>query len=562
MTIKNSLKNLDLFGESISLCFSGKKKFKTLIGTLLSFLMILAISTFSYSKITSVFNRSNIYMLNLDEIEPIPHQLYFKNRFAFSLSPPELNDLSGKRYFEFVGTLGHQILLEDGTLIKSKIYYNFTQCKASDFPMFSEEDLIKKGLKTWLCLNATEEDDLSTRGTYNNEIYQYIQISVSRCSNTSENANDQDLCANDEEFQLALKNIKIYVNLIIVNSLINLSSYEKSIVPYFETMSYLINLNNYYIQKEVYFTPISIRTDETISFNFLRNEDSVKELNDWFYEQKYDDYPLNEAMINNGKIEYTSLYMRTGSMRKICSRKYDTFQDFLQTLGSFFSIFFVVFKNFNRVLTSSKISKKIAFAIYSFEGEIVEKNRNCFKKWLFYLYSRIFWKKDSKDNFYGDTDEIVKKITEDIDIIQILMKLKEFDIVKSLLLTPEQKCLLNLTAKPSFKEGLHTPSLNKIKRVLKKNSNLMKNDVFKRKHCVSKPSIFISQTKKAYEKIVKEKNNDINNKLVNMLDKDMIRSMRDANEVFEGRIIMKGKIMRGKFDVLKRQLSTKNGHIT
>ena len=48
--------------------------------------------------------------------------------------------------------------------------------------------------------------------------------------------------------------------------------------------------------------------------------------------------------------------------------------------------------------------------------------------------------------------DINETLIRDMDLIQILLKLKQFENLKTLILTQDQKTLLDFTAKPKFKE--------------------------------------------------------------------------------------------------------------
>ena len=537
MRIKKFLKKFDLFGESVALRFSGKKKFQTVLGSCLSVLMICLIFIFSFSKITSVIYRNTIYIQNKDEIALIPPQLNFQNRFAIFMTPYEVNSLSGKRYFDFYAIIGTQTLLKNGTTIRVKENYNLRKCSAEDFPMFSKEDLVKKGLNTWLCINATQNEDLTTIGTFGSEIYQYIEIGVSGCSNKS-NVHGGDFCASHDDLYTLFKSYtKFYVNLIMVNSLIDLTNFDKPLSPYIETSTYLISLNNYFIQKEFYFTPLKIMTDPTRTFNFLRDFYESEDIDDWIYEKDQDDFVLNEGRTIDGRADYTNLYLRSGPKTKQFFRKYDTLQDFLQALGSFFSLFFIIFKTFSQLFLFSRMNRKIAYAIYNFEDRSGKKESILKKFFRFVKGKNSNLMAPQPEGIPRDSDitkkVIQKRINDDLDIIQILNRLKQFDILKALLLTPEQKYLLDLAGKPKFSDTLLIPTTNKVKKMVsitKSRSRARNRSQPNGRNSILKPSMIISQTKKAYDRVINEKNKEINNKLLGMLDHSLIKKIRNSHD--------------------------------
>ena len=102
-----------------------------------------------------------------------------------------------------------------------------------------------------------------------------------------------------------------------------------------------------------------------MSFRFqLNNEQNFREINDFIYESKILDSSVANNHYFDGQKMYTSFYFRSGLTNKVIIRKYVIFQDFLQSLGSFLSIFIVLFQIANSILTSHKMNEQIAKTLY------------------------------------------------------------------------------------------------------------------------------------------------------------------------------------------------------
>ena len=86
--------------------------------------------------------------------------------------------------------------------------------------MFTREQLISYGIKNWICPDFNEDFDVM--GKYYETTYQYIQIGLMKCSNSS-NKLFNDSCASDDEIiDIKKKNSgKIYFSLRIINNLLN-----------------------------------------------------------------------------------------------------------------------------------------------------------------------------------------------------------------------------------------------------------------------------------------------------------------------------------------------------
>jgi len=557
MKVKQIIKKFDLFGEPVTLCLSGKKKFQTVSGSFFSLLMLIVIIAFSTSKIDSVVNRTTVNTQNKDEVEPTPPKLNFYGRFAITLTPYGLTSLVTKRYFDFFGIVGSQITLDDGEIIKNRIQYDLRQCSPSDFPMFSESYLVKQGLNYWHCFNVSENDDLETMGTFNNDLYQYIQINITRCSNDT-NRGLNNTCASDEDFNnMITNNPKIYINLVILNTLVDLTNHDNVFSYYFDYEAYLLNVNDLYIQREFYFTPIVVKTDENRFFvNPFSSQNYADEDTNLIYEGRYGDLMLFQQQTFNDQILYSSMILRTGITTEVYFRSYQTFQDILQTFGSFFSLFFMFFKGINQKYAASELAKKLAIGLYSFEEgnpnqkEPIKKyntknKENFFQKIMLFFRKRAMARDEKKKKKTKKRTIIDKIIKVDLDVIKILRKIQQLEIIESLIFSKDQKILLNYTAKPNIYDHLDPPTSKELKKISISPTTKNYFDLKTSSKELMIPSVFLN-TRKAFQKLKGEKHNEINAKIFNILDPDIINlaNRNDCGDCEEETQSMKNKKLK------------------
>ena len=528
--IKVFLKSADIFSEPISLLLYKEKKYSTFGGGILTILMIIMLFLFSKNALNSVFYRTNINLNFNDLVNNRPAKISLKNRFALSVTPLIYSSLLGKRYFDYQFILGKYDFNEIGSYVSNKMYYNLTICNKSHFPMFSEDQLKYYQVKNWLCPDFNSPTaNFDVLGTYNLGLYQYIQINILECQSKGKD----DICANESEIydiRNTLGNGKMYADLVIMNNILNYSNHEEPFTPFKDQIENVIGINNSYLQREIHFTAVQVETDQTRSFNFVRDMSEPDVKTDFIFERKMDSYTVNENMMVNGKKLFVSIYLRSGTLSKMYHRSYDCLENYMQVIGSLNSIFYFAFLLVNKILTRDNLTLKIAKNIYDFPKKKREKNERklnmtysmrflCFA--LFRNIKNFFYKIRYKQKY--QIEKIKNAIFKDMDLIQLLIKVKEMENFKRVLLTDDQKILLNFIAKPKFEEQLK----------IKSQSELNFNHKLTQKNIMSFPSLkysnalnvtkqlFYSEVSKAYQNLTTSKN-EMDQKILALLDSESL----------------------------------------
>lgn len=501
--------------------------------------MISLILFLSNSKLSSLLNRSNVLIENFDKLNTSPPSINFKNRFAISLDPFELMSLEGKRYFDFAFVIGKYEIFPNGTELKTKRYLNVSKCKITDFPMFSEEEFKRLGMYNWLCPNYTNKDDFEIKGKFGDSIFQYLQFNVKECKNSS-NSNANNYCALDDEISEIRKNKsgKIYFNIKLINNLQNLNNFENPFSSFIDPIEYLISNKDSFIQREFYFSKIDIQTDDSRSFNFLRNEKFFIKNSTFIYERKFDEYKLNENNYSGNDKIYSTIILRSDQKSIVINRSYVNFQDCLQTFGSLYTVFFVIFKLICQFFTKDKFTEKIANSLYNFSNIEISgglsfrkllkkaKNQNEETKYKNSFFIRVkeffFRRRESLQNksmnqskqLNFTLNEINKTIGKDLDLIQILQRQKQFENLKNIFFNKDQRILFEFAAKPKFT----IDSTNAFKKEIVKN---FKHISVKSSRCsLNNPNYLNTHYKlnQAYKNILKSPNEEINKKILEILD--------------------------------------------
>ena len=464
--ISKKLKSIDILGGPVSLLFKGRTNYTTIKGSLLTLTLIALLIFISFGKLYSVIFRISTIIDSNDMVHSSPLKVNLKGKFALSMTPKNLTSLKNKRYLDFSFTIGTHRLM-NGSLVKERIILNTVKCNQTHFPGFKEKELDEFGVKDWICPDFGNYTEAAVVGKYLDPVYQFLQIGILKCSNES-NKENETFCSSDEEVETIKKsNGKLYVSLIMVNNYINLNDYDKPFSEFIETSDFLIDTSNKFVQRELYFTPIKLSTDDTKSFNVLRKEDNYEKKETFIYERKYDEFSTNENLTIYGNRQYASIYLRSDKMSKNYIRKYETIQDFLQTLGSLYSILLVIFKLLNDYFTSNDIIEKIAKTLYRFHENQIYRSSNIIISVINKLSFGLLFIIKEKNIYFEDIENKIKK---DLNLTQILRNLKKADLLKSIVLSSNQVKLLDLTSKPQFNKFSSFLSKKRISRAVDVNS--------------------------------------------------------------------------------------------
>lgn len=544
------MKSIDAFAHPITLTFYKKNTFSTVSGGFLTIAMIAILVVLSINKIDDVIHHQNLTASTTESIQSIPPANKINNFFAFVFEPAVLNSLTGKVYFDFEVTWPFYTRLSNGTQIKDKSRrYTLTRCNETHFPMFSRERLVNYGVFSWLCADLPA--DAAVSGEYNSPLYKFIQMKVSKCGTSNITRKLNDTCASDEEIEgLKLANGgKIYLNLKYVNYLINLNDFEQPFLPYIDQITFLVDFPNTFLQKELSLTSTRLFTDPSIWYT--KNDYSQANLQEHpIYEGRISELALSQPQNETGRINYISIYFKSDTKAKKINRKYSTFQDVMQMIGSFWSLFFSFFGVLSRALLKYKFPIKLANSLYIFPGKetkiagsdlqspanakntraksklmrILTRNRNTlhdlstlrerqkiqkfkFSYWQF--FKEIFKKKDG-DYQVKDIQDVVNR---GLDINKILQTNLELEKLKHVLLTKEQETLFNFSMKPTFAMVQNESSINFLKYQQKVHK--------KKKSLANFADNYLNQDLvKSFGKLKQEKN-ELSCKIISILDKDV-----------------------------------------
>ncbi len=366
--LKVFIKHCDYFGINFNFHYKTHEKFHSLTGGII-FLIFLIISTsFVLINLKSLLKRENISIISYKLYKPSTNTINFKNyslMHAFGIKCSKLD--IGKEYEYFKLSVNKVKLTQNDGIVKyDKTPINYSYCTKKHFFNKFNESIDEYGLNQRFCF---DDDNITIRGLYTDEIYQYIELTVSM---TKINEEDYEtyynlLTTNDCTFQLYHIDYGIDIN-----------NFNNPITPYLR-QEFLkltpIDLN----KMEIYYLTQKFMTDKNYFFNNYNIEYfvgfsmltsfSLFKGNDRL-EKKPDAYD-----------ELAKFFLRADNGINVISRKYMKFTEFLANVSSLISetllFLYIIVSRINKFYSKGKIMSH-AFQI----RDLGKKQNNHFLKKL------------------------------------------------------------------------------------------------------------------------------------------------------------------------------------
>ena len=201
MKVLNAFLNLDIYGIIPSFTIHGHKRFRTIIGSLLSLITYLIIILFFGVYLKGVLKHTspNLVTTIYNDFDPKPINLT-KDNFIITLSLQTIdysNYLDESIYY-VNATLSSTILLKDGIYEETITPLNLIKCSEYNFH-FLNEYWNNLPLNDLYCLDI---NNIILRGNFKNAIWNVLYLKFSKCINSTENNNS---CKSNEIIDEYLK---------------------------------------------------------------------------------------------------------------------------------------------------------------------------------------------------------------------------------------------------------------------------------------------------------------------------------------------------------------------
>ena len=322
--IKNLFKTIDYFGVNFNFHYKTKEKYTSFSGGIVFLIYLIMALIFVLINFKALLNRENMSIISYRVYKPSTDSINFKNyslMHAFGIKCSKLD--IGKEYEYFKLSVNKVKLTQNDGIVKyDKTPINYSYCTKKHFFNKFNESIDEYGLNQRFCF---DDDNITIRGLYTDEIYQYIELTVSM---TKTNEEDYEtyynlLTTNDCTFQLYhidygidINNFNNPITPYLRQEFLKLSPIDfNKMEIYYLTQRFMTDKNYFFNSYNIeYYTAYSMFT----SFSLFKGNDRFKKKPD-AYEQ------------------LAKFFLRADNGINVISRKYMKFTEFLANVSSLIS---------------------------------------------------------------------------------------------------------------------------------------------------------------------------------------------------------------------------------
>ena len=232
---------------------------------------------------------------------------------------------------------------------------------------------------------------------------------------------------------------------------------------------------------------------------------------------------------------HASIFLRSDKLIQKFVRKYDCFQDYLQSLGSFYSIFFLIFSAINAYFSRPFKTKEIATGLYNFTDDKNlphEKNNQYHHNFIVKKIINFWLLLIGRAKVHGYKFQIVERqVNKDLDVIQMMLSLKRLNNLKQVLIDDKQRIILDLTGKEKFENFLFDER-NKMLKFFQRFSNMI---TFQGSLKKSK-ELLLNKINKSFEELRRDAKSEISKKICDIIEKNQILK-KSPSKIVQSKIL-------------------------
>ena len=483
--LKRCLRKIDLFGQPIQLSFDGTPQQKSQVGGLLTLLLLVLFFILVSQSFLDIVLKSHLSTFTTENYETNPPYLDLSPRkmdWVISFNRPIMNTWGNGSFFQIDLQQVTQTRDFAGNIIKTKDIIQLLPCNLEDFSIDTKKALlaITTNVSSLLCPKR-EEKNYFVQGKFSSQQFSYIKIKVNGCVNTK-----NITCATKNEIDKVFSdnNNQINFQLYFVNNMINVNDLNQPITSFLDDRIYVTINRNKFQEFNYYFTKNKIFTDQSLVANDIKED-----YNTFTYENNYDSTMVD---ISSSSLAYCTLFLRSNFISKTHTRTFDKIWKFISYVGGVWSIFIMVFGIVGRSYNKFKLFLRISNELFDFSEEIhgeallpvkkmccekglSQKNQNFFSifsknksenqnsmitniktdvssklKFGFKSFLRFIFRKKNRIDFRKQKElksEAFLEINKNLDVVQLIQKLKEIDKLKDLFLNENQRTIFDISKK-------------------------------------------------------------------------------------------------------------------
>eukprot|EP00347_Sterkiella_histriomuscorum_P017701 403348330 len=325
--MKDSFKGFDWFGQTVQLTYKGEDQYKTLLGAVVSFILILVLTGYGAFKAYYLFSRFNPEITKISLLRDMslgevidPSSSEFD--FAFGLNS-ELDPSIGYFTVRQLGRYETDIKDSTGKLItnKTRVDLPIEKCGDAGFVYPNTEEIRNIGILNYNCLaNKTYQ----LQGNFYQKKFEYLEVKLWKCQNATMLAiNSPVVCKDSASIDSYFD--KETFNFAFINNYFDLTLFGEDMIKpfiddslFFELESNRIKKANFYIQSQE-----AELEDDLIQFGQSKVVEFHQVEKIKFYEDNYSD--------KDGYI--AAIYMRFDNKFDTYSRKVYSILELLGDIG-------------------------------------------------------------------------------------------------------------------------------------------------------------------------------------------------------------------------------------
>jgi hypothetical protein len=357
------LKNIDMFGQYLQLYIKDKGKIKSDLGGVITIIMIIVISIFSWFLGNDIIYKENpfsfeqIYINSFYNIQTIN-----RKTFPFSIAIMDFNGypLYDPSYLQL--RLNMVNITYDPLTSKQKTNYkhiDLKPCTLDDFDGLSFDSFESLSLNKTYCPIGMNE---TLHGYWGQSEIVHLKIDTVVCDN-SINSN----CKPIQEIEKYIANNSLNMNIFFYDTAVSLKNYSQPINKFIYNKYFYYDIQKYKICE------YRINTNEiTTDDNFFMSD--VDRLNYIKLEEILCDY----TNFNTAKKELGSILIYTSNINKQHYRKYIKVPDICAKVGGVMQVFYVSFNFIIAKFVEIKKFWKIIEEIFYYDNNDINDNLNLF----------------------------------------------------------------------------------------------------------------------------------------------------------------------------------------
>ncbi|CAD8161028.1 unnamed protein product [Paramecium pentaurelia] len=379
--LKEKIKLMDIFGQSIQLSFRQEEQHTTFVGGVASIFVLATIISFFYSNIIGFFTMNQVKSSTEMIFEDDPGIIQLNsNSFMFAIQI-EHDNFVDTPYFNITVEQRHY-KNQNGTLTKlPNEYIDLVICTQDHFQQIFQssnidyaEQFKDLNMTNFLCPNIQKNNVWTVGGAYTSSDYYFLKFSVTTCVNDSySNFSWKPKCKTQDEMFTQLKAQGSFrFQLFTTNFIVNPDSPQEYITPYLAIEQfYTFVPNQMFVQSDIFVREKRINTDKGILMYPMNVEETIAYREHMDSRQQFEIGGLNSNY-------FAAFYLQRSPFSYNISRSFVTLDELLSYLGGFSQFMTVILGMIINVYNKQSLLLQLANDLYEFNFQEQQENTRAF----------------------------------------------------------------------------------------------------------------------------------------------------------------------------------------